>query len=102
LVKPSNWEEFLAVHSQLPIGKQIILMYLNPRDNQFVLLRWKFTCQTPVTQAGLTSVAPIHPWTRWPITQFQCYLSVNAKKPYPSVGVYQAINGLITFCPVTG
>jgi hypothetical protein len=45
LVKPSNWEGFSATHSQLPIGKQIIVVYLNPCDNQLVLPWRKFSSQ---------------------------------------------------------
>jgi len=33
------------MHSQLPIGKQIIVVYLNPCDHQFVLLWRQFSSQ---------------------------------------------------------
>jgi hypothetical protein len=52
LVKSSNREGLLAIHSQLPIancqlpiGKQIIVVYLNPCDNQLVLPWRKFSSQ---------------------------------------------------------
>jgi hypothetical protein len=45
LITPSNRERFLAVDRQLLVSKQIILVYFNPCDDQFVFPRWKLSSQ---------------------------------------------------------
>jgi len=45
LVKSFDWKRFLAVYSQVPVGKQIFLMNFDLCYDQLVFVRRQFTSQ---------------------------------------------------------
>jgi len=59
LVKSLYWKWFPAIHSQIPVRQQIIVVNFDPCDNKLMLVWRKFTSQKSSVKNRVNSNLPL-------------------------------------------